>query len=542
MKCRLQRRDVACHVSTLLCVAWISLKTSYTKNLFLTFFFIFVFLNINMITDCIHILRWSFLIVLLFGATFSGFSQHYEISISIKSKNDTAYLTHIFAKDDPKKLYVDTVIVLKNGKGAFKGKKILPKGLYYIYNDNRRFQILIGENQKFGIETDTTDFFSRTRFTNSPDNDAFYAFMRHDIQRAAKSQQLNEQFKNAAGDAEKNAIRKQAQELNHERQELMQRLIRENEGRYVSKFLKTLMPLELPEPPKDEQGRVADSTFLYRWYRAHFFDHLNIYDPDMLRTPLYEDKLVEYLKWFSRNHPLDTICAENDRILAKAIHNKEVFRCVLAIIYTHYGGSDLMIRENIWVHLVDNWYVPHADWANVEEMKKNADKVRATLIGKPAPPLDDLQWLPPDHLKAAAMDTAIKNDIYAGKIIPDFRKNIQSKYLAIIFWDIGCSHCKKAMQELWEVYEACKDKGLQVIAIQVLQQKDSKAKWIDFVNEHGMYDWFNAWIIYNQKWRDMYETSVVPIIYLLNEKKEILFKRVQPEQIKGFVEATAKRN
>ena len=494
-------------------------------------------------------IRLCFFIVLLFGTKFSGFSQSYEISLSIKSKNDTAILAHIFAKDEPKRTYGDTVIVLKNGKGVFKGKKFLPKGLYYIYNDRKRFQILIGENQKFGIEADTIDFINRTRFINSPDNDVLYAFLRSDIQRAAKSHQLGEQFRNAVDDAQKNAIREQAQALNKEKQELIQRLVRENEGLYVSKFLKALMPLEFPEPPKDEQGRITDSTFMYRWYRAHFFDHLNIFDPDMLRTPLYEDKLLDYLKWFTQTnypfYPVDTICAENDRILTKALHNKEVLRCVLAIIYTHFANSDLMVRENIWVQLVDKWYVPYAaEWrANIEDMKKNADKVRPTLIGKLAPPLDDLQWLPPEHFKAAALDTAIKNDIYAGKIIPDFQKNIQSKYLAIIFWDVTCSHCKKAMQELWDVYEACKDKGLQIIAIQVLQQKDSKAKWIDFINEHGMYGWFNAWIIYNQIWRDFYIYDLgVPQIYLLNEKKEILFKHVQPDQIRGFVEVMDENN
>ena len=239
-------------------------------------------------TNCsyhINKLRWRSLIVLLLLAKFSGFSQNYEISISMKTKNDTVMLGHIFAKDDPKRMYVDTVIVLKNGKGVFKSNKVLPKGLYFIYNDKKKFDILIGEDQRFGIETDTTDFINRTRFTNSPDNDAFYAFMRFDILRAAKSQQLNELYKNAADDAERNNIRERFQELNKERHELMQKMVRENEGRYVSKFLKTLMPLDFPEPPKDEQGRITDSTFMYRWYRAHFFDHLNIYDPDMLRTP-----------------------------------------------------------------------------------------------------------------------------------------------------------------------------------------------------------------------------------------------------------------
>lgn len=475
--------------------------------------------------------------ILYFLATFSCFSQGYEISISMETGNDTVTLGHIFAND--KKLYVDTTMIMKNGKGIFKGNKNLPKGMYFIYNNKRKFDILIGDRQKFGIVADTADFIHNTRFVSSPDNDAFNEFWRYEIPARTKLQQLNEQLKNAADNAEKKAISEHWQEVAKERMEKVKKIIADNEGLYVSKFLKAMfMPLELPEPPRNDQGQITDSTFVYRWYRAHFFDHCNIYDPDMLRTPLYEDKLLEYLNWFTRNHfSADTICAETDRMLNKAIANKEVFRCVLATMFNHFSQSDLMIRENIWVNLVDKWYVPHADWGvNVEEMKKSADKVRNTLIGKIAPPMEQLLVLPTGHFKAAALDTAIKNDIYAGTILPDFRKSIQSKYLVIIFWEVSCSHCKKTIQELWDVYETCKDKGLQVIAVQTLRSKEGKVQWIDFINEHGMYDWINAWIIYDNKWHDLYEASVVPIIYLLNDKKEIIFKRIQPDQIKSFME------
>ena len=470
---------------------------------------------------------------------FPCFSQ-YEISISMKTKNDTVILGHIFAKEQS--MYADTIIVLQNGKGVFKSNRVLPKGLYFIYNDKRKlFDILIGDNQKFGIEADTTDFLNRTRFISSPDNDAFYEFFRYEVPHSAKIRQLEEQHKKAADDAEKKAISEQWQTLSKERMAFIKKIISENEELYVSKFLKAMfVQLELPEPPRDDQGRITDSTYVYWWYRNHFFDNFNIYDPDMLRTPLYEKKLLEYLDWFTRNHlvmyPVDTVCAELDRMLTKAKPVKAVFQCVLATMFNHFTKSELMVRENIWVHLVDKWYVPYADWANVDELKKAADKVRSTLIGKVAPPLDQLLVLPPGHFKAAALDTAIKNDIHAGTIIPDFRKNIQSKYLAILFWDINCGHCKTTMQEMWDVFEAHKSKGLQVITVQVLQSKEGKAKWIDFINEHGMYDWINAWIIYDNKWHDLYEASVVPIMYFLNEKKEIIFKRVQPDQIKSVME------
>jgi len=482
----------------------------------------------------------SNLFILSLWTTFSGFSQ-YEISLSMKTKNDTVMLTHIFAKEQSR--YLDTTIVLKNGKGVFKGKKTLPKGLYAIYNNNRKIDILIGNSQKFGIVVDTVDIINNIRFISSPDNDAFYDFFRYEIPHSAKMRQLEEQYKNAVDDTGKKTIIEQWQALGKERMSLIKKLINDNEHLYISKFLKAMfVPLEIPEPPRDDLGRITDSTFQYRWYRTHFFDNYDIYDPDMLRTPLYEKKVTEYMTLMQNNHPLDTIYAEIDRMLAKSKPNKEVFRCMLATIYNHFINSNLLIRENFWVHLVDNWYVPYADWdVKVDEMKKAADKIRPTLIGKVAPPLDQLMLLSPDHFKAAALDTAIKNDVHAGKIIPDFRKSIQSKYLVLLFWEVTCGHCKSAIQELWEIYQACKDKGLQVLAIQTLINRDGKVKWIDFINEHGMYDWYNGWIIYDLKWHDLYiHGEGVPKVYLLNEKKEIVLRgNFKYENIQIFIEADA---
>lgn len=472
--------------------------------------------------------------VLLLLASFPCFSQGYEINISMKTKNDTVYLTHIFAKEDP--LRLDTTIVLKNGKGVFKSDEVLPKGLYYIVNDSKSFQILIGNNQKFAIEADTTDFYHLNRFAASTDNDVFYNYLRDNIQRGKQQQQLIEQYQNTTDDAEKKTINEQLQALYKEKMALTQKSINDNEGLYVSKYLKAQMPLELPELPREEQ---------YYWYRAHYFDNFNIYDPDMLRTPLYEKKLTDYLTWFSQIHLPDTVCAEMDRMLTKAMHDKEVFRCVLATMFNYFSPKEeLIAHDNFVVNLVDNWYIPHAEWAtNIEEMKKYADKVRPTLIGKLAPPLEQLMIFSPEHFKAAALDTAIKNDMHAGRIISDFRNSINSKYLAILFWDIGCSHCKEKIQQLWEVYEACKDKGLQIIAVQTLW--DGKARWVDFINEHDMLGngWFNAWIIYDLKWHDLYNASVVPILYLLNEKKEIILKgNIDPQEIQSRIEAFAGMN
>ncbi len=470
--------------------------------------------------------------------TTSVFSQKYEISISLKSRNDTVILGHFFANGNM--MLSDDTTILRNGKGVFKGNKKLPKGVYFIVNNKQKFDIIMGDNQQFGIIADTSDFVNRTKFNSSPENDVFYDFQRSNFERSKQFQQLNEQYKNATTESDKNNIRSQMQALNKDRLAYLQKLVDTNKGLYTSKFLDALIPMDtkLPEPPKDAQGRITDSTYVYRWYRAHFFDNLNIYDPDMLRTPFYEDKVMEYLTRVIPQYP-DTICAEADKILAKAKANEDIFRCILVSTFNYYVKSKVMVHENVWVHLADKWYIPYATWSDadyIETLKKEVAKKKPSLIGQHAPPMEMLQVLPPDHFKAAALDTAIKFDLYAGVTLKDFRENLKGKYTVILFWDYSCSHCKKTIEDLYKVYEEYKNKGLQVITVQTVISKEAKGKWIDYVNEHNLFGWTNAWSPFSNKFRDLYDVSMTPIIYLLDEKETIIGKRLVPEQIKDFID------
>ena len=478
--------------------------------------------------------------LLSFLTIVSLFAQGYEISITLNSRNDTVVLGHYFANRST--MRSDALTVLKNGKVVFSGDQKLPKGHYFIYNDGGRvfFDVIIGDNQKFAIVADTTDLLNRVQFTNSPDNDAFYKFHRYNFESNQKRQQLNEQFQNATSDAEKNSIRTRSMELNNERLEFIEKLADGNSNLYVGKFLRALIPIEthLPEPPKDADGNVTDPEFLRRWYRAHFFDNLNIFDPDMLRLHFYEDKLLEYFTRAVPPYP-DSICVEVDKILTKAQANDEMFRCVLVSIFNHYVSSKVIAHENVWVHVADKWYIPFAKWSAddyIEKLRKEVADNKPVLIGHLAPPIEKLMVLPPEHFKAAALDTAIKFDVHAGKEIRDFRKELKSKYTVLFFWDYSCGHCKQSIKELLSAWEELKDEGLQVITIQIVNTREAKGKWIDLVNENNMLGWVNAWAPYTWEHRELYVGAKgVPRMFLLDENSTIILKNIGPEQLKDII-------
>ena len=494
-----------------------------------------------------HIFRTvSFLSIL---ATFSAFSQNYEISIAINNSNDTVILGNYFTKKEPK--YSVETIVLKNGKGVFRGDKKLPRGIYFIYSDAGSvfFEIIIGDNQQFGIMADTTDLFNRIRFTNSSENDVFYEFQRDNINRNRQTQQLNEELKNASSDDEKNEIRDQMQRiLIKERLKYIEKLIDENSNLYVSKFIRATVPPEIymPEPPRDDEGNITDHEFQRRWYRTHFFDNLNIFDPDMLRTYFYEDKLLDYV---TKVIPqiTDTVCVEIDKIMEKALVNDEIFRCVLVNLYNNYSKSiDKVIMENgvfpenVWIHLLEKWYIPHARFSTeefIENRKEDVKNRKPNLIGKHAPPMEQLMVLPSEHFRAAALDTAIKFDVQAGRMVEDFRKELKSKYTLLFFWDYTCGHCKSAFPKLLTLWEEWKDKGLDVIAVQVVASKEAKGKSIDYLNEQNMLGWTNAWCPFTYKYKELYNLSNTPKLFLLDEKGDIILNRIGVENLVEFFNA-----
>ena len=191
----------------------------------------------------------------------SVFSQNYEISITLNSRNDTVLLGHYFAKND---LWIrDDTVVLKNGKGVFRGNRKLPKGVYFIYDNRSKFDIIIGDQQVFGIVADTANFIQHTKFTNSSENDVFYDFNRYNAERSVEYQRLNEQLKTATTDDERTALRTQLQTLINERIAYILKLIDANQELFVAKFLKTLIPPDynLPEPPKDDGEMFPNVSF-----------------------------------------------------------------------------------------------------------------------------------------------------------------------------------------------------------------------------------------------------------------------------------------
>jgi len=470
--------------------------------------------------------------------------QGTEIKIKIPVLKDSSVLLgYHFA--GPNTLYPnDTIRLDKKGMGVYKNKKNLPGGMYVIFipATKKYFDFFLSTNQVFTIEADTADFLKTVKFTGSEENTLFYQYQNFLAGKREIAEKLFEVKKKSASNEQKDSITKALDNITKEVTSYTKKLISDHSKLTFTTFLKALQEIEVPDPPKNAQGKVIDSAFQFHYYHKHYFDNFDYADVRLLRTPVYEQKIKNYLEKVIP--PIsDSANNEVDIMLERSKGNDEVFKYMLVTLFNHYASSQIMGMDAAFVHIAEKWYLPFATWSDQafkDKLQKEVKKKKPNLIGNIAPDLKLIE-LPKDHFLAAQSDTALKNNPYVGN--PINLHDIQAKYLIVVFWEADCGHCKKAIPQLYDtIYPGIKDKGVKLLAIHMIASVEGKRKWIDFVNEHKMYDWINAWSPYSYEYKDLYDVYTTPVIYVLDENKKIIAKRLGPEQVAEVINFESKKN
>jgi thiol-disulfide isomerase/thioredoxin len=485
--------------------------------------------------------RIIILIILLFVfvAFFQNLSaQGYKIKVNIPLfKDSSIILGHYLANGNA--LYPnDTLKLDKNGTGVFKGPKPLPGGMYFIYLPAKKyFDLILSESQLFSIDvTDTVNFLKTVKFKGSAENQLFYNY-RNLI--GVKSEEINliiKKKKTVSEPQERDSLGKAAEKINSEVVEYINKIKKDNPQLFFSTFLTAIEDIAVPPPPKDNKGNIIDSSFQYNYWHHHFFDNFNYADPRLLRTPIYEKAILKYFEKVVPQMP-DSINAEIDIMLNKVKGNEEVFRYLVSSLLKYYGSSQIVGMDAVLAHVAEKWFLPYATWidkASKEKLKKEVDRINPNIIGKVAPDIKLMQ-IPTDHFLLSKTDTAAKSNPYIGTSFNI--SDIKAKYLVVVFWESDCGHCQKTLPFLYDsIYPRLKGKDVKILAVHMVGSVEGKRKWIDFVNEHQMYDWINAWSPFSYDYMDLYNVSYKPLIYILDENKKIICKRIGPEQIEKVIE------
>ncbi len=509
-----------------------------------------------------------FLLSILFSMNL--YSQGYKIKVKIKGAENQELILGYHKNDNL--IPSDTVKTDKKGVATFEGKEALNGGMYFIFLPSKKyFDFLIGDDQNFEIENDTTDIYSNASYKGSKDNELLSEYHKFLMAQNKKMSDLNAQKKTAKNDAEKKEIDKKLKEANEEYVAYYNKSVSENEGSFFATFIKATREIEVPEEIKGQKTR-------YYYYKNHYFDNFDVSNPRLLFTPFYEKKIDTYFDKILIQNP-DTLIAEADIMLAKTRHNDELYKYMLIHLFNKYAGSKYMFAENVYVHL-GFIYAKDATWSTDSFRNQLPPKLKRKancLVGNIALNIT-MQTLPSDSLgidmlriflddmKERGLElendetrTFEENLPELSGFILEFLGNfngyveledIEAKYTILWFYEPDCSHCKTQTPELYKSWnEELKDLDVAVMAIYLERNTDDWAKfcghigkWFGFVQKNKMYGekWYNVSNAFEDH-RNKYDISSTPVLYLLDENKKIVAKRIGHEQALEVIESMEKK-
>ncbi|TLX71533.1 redoxin domain-containing protein [Labilibacter sediminis] len=464
-------------------------------------------------------LTLRFILFTLIAVTCSNtFAQGYKIDVSIKGWQDTTLiLGHYFNK---KMLVNDTIQINDKGMGTFSGDEALPGGVYIIYMpDQKYFDIIIDDEQHFSISVDKEDPVESLEVKGNKQEKAFNNYQKFIAAQQKAANQLQQKIKDA-GDTPNDSVKiwkEKLRGLSENVNSYWDKILLNHEGTFLAAFVKAMREVKVPDFKTDET--IPDSVVQwkrYQYYKNHYFDNIDMTDDRLLRTPFFTNKLETFLSKTVFQIP-DSIVKESIRVVEMAEGNEEMEKYLIQHTFNSVNESKLMGMDAAMVALAEKFYLSgKADWVDDEFLTKLEDRVKKlkpNLIGNQAP---DLKLVSPN------------NEYYR-------LSEVYSPLTILVFWEPDCGHCKKEIpiikKEIWDKYQ---DLGVKVFA--VFTQVETE-KWTSFIEEHQLEEWINVYDPYNQSnFRNLYDIYSTPAIFILDENKKIIAKRISADQVPGFID------
>ena len=443
----------------------------------------------------------------------------YEIKVHIIGLKDTAlYLGNHYGD----KQYVrDTIRLDENGWGTFKGSDTLPGGIYLVILPNKTYFEILANEQQFTIETDTVDYVEHMKVTGSLENKLFNDHQKFIIELSRNTQAIKVRM-----DANKNnkdstdILKAKLANADKEVKEYRLKIVADHPNTFMAKIITTMSEPDVPEPPRDQNGVITDSSFQFRYFKAHYFDNVDFGDERLLRSPLLQNKIKTYTQQLTVPLP-DSIIQSVDTVIIKARANKEVFKYCVATLANYYETSNIMGYDKVFVHIAEKYYLTkEAFWADSALQAKILERVMK---------------IKPNILGEAAYDMHMPDTAFKMHKLYD----VKAKYTILVFWDPTCSHCKQEIPKLSQYYDSVKvSKNIEVFSVGI--ESDIEL-WKKFIRDNKL-KWINVSDLYNNtNFRNYYDIYSTPVIYLLDENKHIIAKRLDTDKVRDFIENEEKK-
>lgn len=447
----------------------------------------------------------------------------YEITVDIDGyEPDELYLAYYLGD---KQYIQDTVARAEDGTFTFRGEEPLAGGIYLVVMapDNQFFQILVDDkNQQFTLKTEMgAEQLDNTRFIGSEDNERFYDYLVYLSDQRKQGDAFQATLADeAASEQDKAAARSALEGLSEKVLAYQNKFISDYPNSMPAAIIKANLPTDFPEFTGSED-EINEKK--WRWMQKHYFDMVDLGDVRMLRTPFLFQRVDYFVQKLHVQHP-DSIALAVDFVLEQMRPAEDMFKFYLIHFLNFYAASKFVGMDAVYVHLVENYYAKgEAPWTEQEQLEKiidNANRLSPLLIGEIAP---DLMMERQDGSKINL-------------------HSVDSPYTVLYFWRYDCGHCKKSTPILAEFYQKFKDQGVEIFAACAKLRDEVPECW-DYIEENKIGEWIHVVDPYGRsRFTTIYDLKTTPQIYVLDENKKIISKRLGAEQLEDLFERLLAEN
>lgn len=458
------------------------------------------------------------------------------LTFKIKGLPDTTvYLVKYYG---PGLYFADTT---KSSKGLvqFDGSKHV-SGMYAVLLPGQKYFEFVHDQELVEIlVTDLVEPMASVVVKKSLNNIIFYDYIRFMNVHKTQLTELNTKLMAfPEGSGQRDSVDAEIKRLNQKIAAYQNDILATHGTLFISDLIRLTTEIQLPDFPRDAQGNVTDSAFVYNYYIAHFWDGVDLTDPRLVNSPVYHNKLNLYFSPQGLMQNPDTIIKYSYLLLEKMNQTDQsnyMFQYSLHHIIYKYDTMRIVGMERVFWYLSENYYCPpnaKAYWMSEESLRavcEANEKVGRILLGNPAIPL----ILP---------DTTEKNWI-------NFY-DIEAEYTILYFWDPNCGHCKSETPLLQMLYEKkLKARGIEIYAVAQATGEEFDA-WKKFIVEKQL-TFINVGLttnIYNQAMKDptallehttleslnygvTYDIYITPSIFVLDKDKKIIYKEINVYQL-----------
>jgi thiol-disulfide isomerase/thioredoxin len=415
--------------------------------------------------------------------------------------------------------YGDQMYVAKDGridpegKVVFEGEKPLDRGLYLLAFPRRVVEVFVGDEQNFSISVDTANVVGTIQFTGSEDNQRYYDYQRELREDQNKFEALFLKKELNKPDADKNEIREIAIEYNKEQRKKIAKLAKKHPKSLSISMLRGYLDPELPSPKKPDGG--IDSTALYFYHKAHYFDNMNFDEEGIVRSPMLHQRLKAFFDNMVSPYT-DSITKESDIILAKA-QNRAVRKYIVSYLSKRYEVLRTLGQDGIYPYLLEKYYLnePHLwDSTTIASAQKVVDIQKPLIIGKIIPNL-------------ILTDTLGR---------PIELHDIKADYTLLFLYNPGCGHCKGEAPHLLELYETAQSKDFKLM-IMTGTVFNNETDWLGFIRQFKLQPLLNGRDAWGTVDFNRFNTFAYPTLYILDKDKRIVAKHIEVKQVMPLIEA-----